>query len=69
MKPLFFITLTVVLLVINNCSDQKSASDSDPKDHVLRQQFDTMNDAKAVTDTINQTTKAQDAQADALAGH
>jgi len=69
MKPLFFITLTVVLLVINNCSDQKSASDSDPKDHVLRQQFDTMYDAKSATDAINQAAKTQDAQAEALTGH
>jgi len=69
MKIVSAILLTVTLLVINNCSDQKNASDSDPKDHVLRQQIDTMNDAKAVTDSISQATKAQDAQAEAIAGH
>jgi hypothetical protein len=69
MKPLFAILLTLTLLVINSCSDQKAASDADKKDHVLRQQMDVMNDAKSATETLNQSIKEQDAEAAAAAGH
>jgi hypothetical protein len=69
MKPLFAILLTLTLLVINSCSDQKAASDADKKDHVLRQQMDVMQDAKTATETLNQSINEQDAEAAAVAGH
>lgn len=61
--------LTLFLILISGCSDQTSQTESDKKNHVLRQQIDVMNDAKAVTQTLNQNTKAQNNQAEELTGH
>ena len=69
MKPLFAVILTVVLLIINNCSDQKSAAQTDSKEHVLSGEVGMVKDAKAVTDTLNRDTAARDAQAAEIAGH
>ena len=69
MKPIYAIALTFTLLVINGCSENKTASEADKKDHVLRGQIDTMRDAQNVTKTLNESIKAQDEQATQIAGH
>jgi len=69
MKPIFAILLSLLLLIINGCSDQKRTSEADKKDHVLREQIDMVNDANVVTDSLNRDIKAQDSQAQQLTGH
>ena len=69
MKSLFAIALAILLLIINGCSDQKSAAQTDSKEHVLSGEVGMVKDAKAVTDTLNRDTAARDAQAAEIAGH
>lgn len=69
MKPLFLLAMGMFLLIIGGCSEEKKADEALPKDHFLRQPIDTMNDAKAVTGTVNQAIKAQEEQAARIAGH
>jgi len=69
MKPVFALTMAAALLFLFGCSEQKKETEADKKDHVLRQQIDMMNDAKAAQSALDEKTKAQDAEAAALTGH
>ena len=61
--------LFFLMLAVAGCSDRDKASETEMKDHVLRQQVDLMNDAKAVTGTLNRQTEARNAQSEQLTGH
>lgn len=67
MKSLLVLAFT--LLFIIGCSEQKTETQSDNKDHVLRQQMDAMRDAEAVKQTLNKNTETQQKQAAEIAGH
>ncbi|MHC3995562.1 hypothetical protein ACXWTF_12125 [Thiomicrolovo sp. ZZH C-3] len=67
MKTLLALVFTVML--VGGCSDQKTETEGDKSDHVLRQEIDVMRDAQSVTQSANAKLKEQEAQADALAGH
>jgi len=69
MKPIAAIAIAFTLLIIDGCSGEKKESEADKKDHVLRQQFDVMQDAEAVKQTVNENMKAQEEQAAQIAGH
>ncbi len=69
MHSLYDTALSLFLFLISGCSDQKSQTESDKKEHFLRQQIDVMNDAKAVAQTLNQNTKAQEEKAKELTNH
>ena len=64
-----FASVVVILLFIGGCSDQNTETEGDKRDHVLRQEIDVMRDARSVVQTTNDRQRAQDEQADALAGH
>jgi len=68
MKVLFAL-LAFSLLFFSGCSEQKTQNETGKKDHVLRQQIDTMNDARAVSQNLNSITDAQDEQAAQITGH
>lgn len=63
------LTLILLALFTAGCSDEKKTSASDAKDNVLHGQIQTMRDASAVTNQLNQKTADQDKEAAALAGH
>lgn len=69
MKPIFAIVITLTLLIINGCSEQQQSTETEQKDHVLKKQVGAMQDAKAVTQTINAKAQEQDDRAANLAGH
>jgi hypothetical protein len=69
MKPLFAPALFATLFIISGCSEEKNESESGKKSHLLRQPIDTMNDARAVAETMNRAVKAQEEQAAEIAGH
>jgi len=64
-----FAALVLMSLFIGGCSDQKTETEGDKRDHVLRQEIDVMRDAQSVTQSANAKLKEEEAQADALAGH
>ena len=62
------IFLSSLLLSIGGCGKDGNENDV-PKDHVLRQQIDTMRDAQSLTDTLNKKTAEEEREADELVGH
>jgi hypothetical protein len=69
MNPLFTLALFAALCITSGCSDEQKEPEADKKDHFLRQPIDTMNDAKAVRERMDQTTKAKEEQAEEITGH